>query len=139
MAAANIHKNEQVLSTEIQDILQLSEKINALTAFIKDISGQTNMLGLNAAIEAARVGEAGKGFSVVAQEIRKLSEQTKETVPQIKSLTDSIKLKVEETNAKSLDSLQSSQNQAAATEEVTASLQEISAMSEHLEGIARQM
>lgn len=138
-AAAVIHKNEQELNKEIQEILNLSGKINALTGFIKEISDQTNMLGLNAAIEAARVGEAGKGFGVVAQEIRKLSEQIKATVPQIKELTDHIELKVGETNTKSLNSLESSQSQAAATEQVTASVQEISAMSEHLSKIAQQM
>lgn len=138
-SATDIHKNEQILNNEIQAILELSEKINALTVFIKDISDQTNMLGLNAAIEAARVGEAGKGFGVVAQEIRKLSEQTKETVPKIKELTDNIKAKVDETNAKSLESLQFSQMQAAATEEVTASLEEIAAMSDQLNEVSQKV
>lgn len=138
-AASAIHRNEQELNTEIKEILNLSGKINALTGFIKEISDQTNMLGLNAAIESARVGEAGKGFGVVAQEIRKLSEQIKATVPQIKELTDNIEARVGATNAKSLNSLESSQSQAASTEQITANIQEISAMSEQLEKIAQQM
>ncbi|MGL5574086.1 MAG: methyl-accepting chemotaxis protein [Sarcina sp.] len=62
------------------------EKVNDITDLINNIAEQTNLLALNAAIEAARAGEAGKGFSVVASEIRKLSEQTKESSYKINNL-----------------------------------------------------
>lgn len=62
------------------------EKVNNITELINSIAEQTNLLALNAAIEAARAGEAGKGFSVVASEIRKLSEQTKESSYKINDL-----------------------------------------------------
>ncbi|MDI6920228.1 methyl-accepting chemotaxis protein [Clostridium botulinum] len=63
------------------------EQINVLSDSVMNITSQTNLLALNAAIEAARAGEAGKGFSVVADEIRKLAEQSKDTVTEIQSIT----------------------------------------------------
>lgn len=78
------------VKVNLEDALQKSSsitQIEVLTESILDIAEQTNLLALNAAIEAARAGDAGRGFGVVAEEIRKLSEDSKETVERIQSTT----------------------------------------------------
>lgn len=67
-----------------------TEQINKLADAILQITSQTNLLALNAAIEAARAGEAGKGFAVVAEEIRKLAEDSKNTVTEIQAITERV-------------------------------------------------
>lgn len=138
-SATEIHTNEQSLNASVNDITSISNEINEVSLFIKEIADETKMLGLNAAIEAARAGDAGRGFGVVAEEIRKLSDQSKSTVPKINKLTDEIKEKVEEASMKSKSSLDSSQEQAAASEEVTSSIEEITSFSVDLANIAAKL
>ncbi|NMM62779.1 methyl-accepting chemotaxis protein [Clostridium sp. P21] len=138
-SASEIHANQQNLNDTINEITALSEKINEVSSFIKDIADETKMLGLNASIEAARAGEYGRGFGVVAKEIGRLSEQSKNTIPKITKLTQDIMAKVEASNKKSESSLSASQEQAAATEEITASIEEITSTSEELNKIAHSL
>lgn len=72
-----------------EKIMQLSEQttqVTAISELVADIANQTNILALNAAVEAARAGEHGKGFSVVAQEVRKLADQSKKSAEKITTL-----------------------------------------------------
>ena len=78
------------LSEEIAEVAKRSKEIQGIIGVINGIAEQTNLLSLNASIEAARAGEAGRGFSVVAEEIRKLAEQSKESANQIKTIVEGI-------------------------------------------------
>ncbi len=68
-----------------------AQETDQVLSFIKSIAGQTNLLGLNAAIEAARVGEQGRGFGVVAEEIRKLAAGSTESIKKIEDIINTIK------------------------------------------------
>jgi len=77
-------------ATQIQSLVNHSEKIGNIINVIKSISDQTNLLALNAAIEAARAGDAGRGFAVVADEVRSLAKNTQDSAAEIETMIDQI-------------------------------------------------
>jgi len=131
-ATNDVSSNQSNLHAEIERVKDQLDNINSVMAFIKEIADETKMLGLNAAIEAARVGDAGRGFGVVAEEIRKLSEESKKTVAQIKELTQQIE---ESMNA----TADASQSTLAVTEETSAAVQEVNATVEEMTSLANKL
>ena len=94
---ATVHA-EQELVEKLVHLQQETEQVKQILTFISDIADQTNLLALNAAIEAARAGEHGRGFAVVADEVRKLAERTQKSLVDINATVNIIVQSINETS-----------------------------------------
>lgn len=123
-SAIDITSQQEELNSEITKVGEVTEQINSILDAIKAIAAQTKMLGLNASIEAARAGEVGKGFSVVAKEIKNLAENSKETAKSISELTTKIQESVNGTIKNSKITLETTMEQSKAMEAVSLNIQD---------------
>jgi len=123
-SATNITAQQEELNGEITQVGVVTEQINSILDAIKGIAAQTKMLGLNASIEAARAGEVGKGFSVVAKEIKNLAENSKETAKSISELTTKIQESVNGTIKNSKITLETTKEQSVAMDAVGQNIQD---------------
>lgn len=132
-SSQDLAEHQAKLQTLTNAIVKEVEETGNILQFINSVASTSRILGLNAAIEAARAGEVGKGFSVVAKEIRKMAEDSANSVKSIEGILSKIKSYMDEIEEKVEKTVEIGQQQAAASEELSASVEEIASLAGELE------
>ncbi len=126
---ASVGESLEALVSQVQEKV---EATNTILEFINEVANKTNLLGLNAAIEAAHAGKFGAGFNVVASEIRKLAEESSNSVDQITEMLGELKESISRAAREIGQTSQISEEQAVATQSIAERIQEIQALVESL-------
>jgi len=115
-------ENTYVVNQLIEGLLKETEKMNSVLESINKLSNSTKILGLNASIEAARAGVAGRGFSIVAKEIERLSSNTTQAALAISQMLEQIDSQLNKIGEKSQETTDTFMQQAASLQEIAASM-----------------
>ncbi len=138
--ASSTQELSGMMETLSQKQEEMSEKIAAMEKmlrFVKDVAANSNLLGINASIEAARVGENGRGFEVVANEIRKMADNSTKSVEEIQENIQMVKQQASLLSEEITKIADISHNQAASAQEITASMQGLLDYVENIEKVAQ--
>ncbi len=135
----SIREQIQETSKRIKRLGESSQEIGDIVELINDIAEQTNILALNAAIQAAMAGEAGRGFAVVADEVQRLAERSSNATKQIEALVKTIQTDTNEAVISMEQSTAGVVNGARLAEDAGDSLDEIVKVSEHLAGLIQNI
>lgn len=135
-SASEVTGNQNILNEEINNVKKVLGQINEVSGSIKNIADETHLLGLNASIEAGRAGNAGRGFNVVAEMIRTLSKDSKDTVGRIKQFTAQINDSVNNTMNMGRLTVSTAEQQEIALKDIVDTIEDIVQMAEELESIA---
>ncbi|MFL0195083.1 methyl-accepting chemotaxis protein [Clostridium sp. WILCCON 0269] len=133
-----VEMNSEVLSS-VQEASENTKHTNEILNFVHGISSQTNLLGLNAAIEASRAGESGRGFNIVAKEIRKLSTSTSESIKSINSVLKNIEDSIRIIDNAITESTTIFKDQADNLEKITYSIKELNSKAQTLESLSKKL
>ena len=124
------------VSNHMKEVSTGAEQIGKISSVVKELSDQSNLLGLNAAIEAARAGDMGRGFGVVADEIRKLAANSKENTVQIDDITKRMQNSISNLQAAFKGINDYTNHQVAAIQEISATVQHINHNAQQLSVMA---
>ncbi|CAD5109407.1 methyl-accepting chemotaxis protein [Zestomonas carbonaria] len=124
-AIDNLARDMTSAMSQVEGLAASSEQIGSVLEVIRGIAEQTNLLALNAAIEAARAGEAGRGFAVVADEVRNLARRTQDSVEEIRQVIEGLQNGTREVVGSMNNSHQQAQSSVAQVEQAVAALRRI--------------
>ncbi|MFZ5642637.1 MAG: methyl-accepting chemotaxis protein [Bacillota bacterium] len=138
-SAEELASTVQTINVNTQQMQEDVHNTDSILQLINEVSSQTHLLGLNAAIEAARAGDHGRGFNVVAEEIRKLAGRTNTSVKDIKDIINLVKGHIEALAAQISEISAVAEEQAATSQGVISFIQEIEQFSETLKKLANEL
>ncbi|AKL97264.1 methyl-accepting chemotaxis protein [Clostridium aceticum] len=138
-SANEIAVSSEETSTQSKNAMLQMSQSDTILKYIKNISDETNLLGLNAAIEAAKAGEQGRGFSVVAERIRKLSVETTNSVTNINNILQSIKESVSKMHEVIETTTGATKIQSENAEQILGALEELNANTQLLADLSKEL